>query len=109
MGRKNTDWKGKVWEFFRPTKWKIIILLIFLIPGFLALIGSDLGEIVYPLLILPLLFSMSFHKTVCGGFDCTIIPTNLSDIIFLLVYIIEVYLLLCLLFYLYNKIKTKEK
>lgn len=108
MSKKKIDWKSKICKFFRPTKWKIIIFLIFLIPGFLALIGSDLGELVYPLLILPLLLSDPFKKMVCGGFDCTIIPTNLSDITFLLTYIIEVYLILCLFFYLYNKIKTKK-
>jgi len=109
MNEKVLDWKRKVREFFRPTKWKIIVFLIFLIPLFFALIGSDLAEIVYPLLGLPILLSAPFDRAICGGFDCTFISTALSNMVFSLVYIMEVYLLLCLLFYLYNKIKTKRK
>lgn len=97
----------KLLEFFKPNKLQLIIFLILIIPLLFVLIGSTLAELVYPLLIMPLLLSSPFEKTICGGFDCAYISTPLSDIVFSLIYMIEVYLILCLLFYVYRNIIKK--
>lgn len=125
-------------EFFRPTKWKIILGLVLLIPYIHYLISvkflnseylpCSLAVIYSPIIVLPFILSniigtalakinifLFFHKTencIPGmKLECAqgFYPVFGLDILQFVIQILWIYLLACLIFFVYQKIKSIKK
>jgi hypothetical protein len=103
---KKQNKKNKIVEFFKPRKWKIVltVVLAIIIP-LLAYFGNIVASIVYNLYFLPFILSNYFVLEIKGGFDTVYQPTLLSMVIFILVYLVEVYLISCIIIGIYNMSK----
>lgn len=100
---KDNKLKEGIVKFFRPTKWKVIstiaLMIVFL---FILLLGVESIKIMF---VLPLFASLPFDIESGGWFDTVIIPTVPSLFAALFAYVIQTYLIVCLINWIITKIK----
>ena len=105
MRKKNNDFIEKIKEFFRLTKAKLIITISIMLGLFVIFLvtqsyafGQTIARYVY---YLPLKLSLPFTYE---GTDA-IAPTLISGTIFLLTFILQFYVISCLVVLIYNKLR----
>ena len=98
--KKEKEQKG----FFAFTKWKIILAILLYLPSFIEFTNKNIFYYLY----LPSTFlSESIVKMLSIGQADFIFAAILTWIIFLIINIFYVYLLSCIVIFIYNKLMKK--
>jgi len=96
--KKEKEQKG----FFAFTKWKIILAILLYLPSFIEFTNKN---IFYYLYLLPTFLSESIVKILPISQADFIFAAILTWIIFLIINMVYVYLLSCIIIFLYNKLR----